>query len=105
LAALEYALLLIPLAYQCAYASVSSSQSPTSQRRIEMDRVQKAKKYIDSLSYADTQSYAQLCLYAMLDQRPWPIETNYKITRTMTPAAQYRRACSIRAKLLSILYP
>jgi hypothetical protein len=70
-----------------------------------MDRIQKAQKYVDSLSYADTQSYAQLCLYAMLDQKPFPSETNYKITRTMTPAAQYRRAVIIRSKLLSILYP
>lgn len=65
----------------------------------------KAQKYVDALSYADSQAFAQKTLYAMIDQRPYPSESPYKITRTMTPGAQFRRASAIRKKLQGILYP
>jgi len=35
---------------------------------------QKAQKYVNTFSYADTQSFAQATLYAMLDHRPFKIE-------------------------------
>jgi hypothetical protein len=68
-------------------------------------KIKKAQAYINRMKLAERQGFAQKTLWAILDQKPFPPYDNVKLTRTMTPAAQYKQADAIRRKLISILYP
>jgi hypothetical protein len=72
---------------------------------MDSQKVRQAQAYINRMRQPERQGYAQKTLWAILDQKPFPPYDNVKLTRTMTPAAQWKQADAIRRKLISILYP
>jgi hypothetical protein len=69
------------------------------------ERIEKAQKYVNRLSFRDSQSFAQKTLYALIDHHPYPDHLPFQLTRYQQPGAEWQRADTIRKNLRNILYP
>jgi hypothetical protein len=71
---------------------------------MRQDAGARVNRWIRHLHYADRQLYALQCFYCIVDSAPLPEYQRYKLTRTGTGRAEYRKSEEIRRKVLALCF-
>ena len=66
------------------------------------EKYNKGIEYAGSLSLLDRYAYATDFVYCIHDQTVYPLQDNYRLTRTGTFGAEYKAALKIQRRVLTI---